>query len=52
MALTQFTNLNFEDIKTSIKNYLRENSKFSDFDFEGSNFSILLNTLALSLIHI
>ncbi len=46
MALTQFTNLNFEDIKTSIKNYLRENSKFSDFDFEGSNFSILLNTLA------
>ena len=46
MALTQFTNLNFEDIKTSIKSYLRQNSKFTDFDFEGSNLSILLNTLA------
>ena len=46
MALTQFTNLNFEDIKTSIKDYLRQNSKFTDFDFEGSNLSILLNTLA------
>jgi len=46
MALTQFTNLNFEDIKTSIKDYLRENSNFSDFDFEGSNLSVLINTLA------
>ena len=46
MALTQFTNLNFEDIKTSIKNYLRENSNFSDMDFEGSNLSILINILA------
>jgi hypothetical protein len=46
MALTQFTNLNFEDIKTSIKAYLRENSNFSDMDFEGSNLSILINILA------
>ena len=46
MALTQFTNLNFEDIKSSIKDYLRENSNFSDFDFEGSNLSVLINTLA------
>ena len=46
MALTQFTNLNFEDIKTSIKDYLRENSNFTDFDFEGSNLSVLINTLA------
>ena len=46
MALNQFTNLNFEDIKTSIKDYLRQNSNFSDFDFDGSNFSVLIDTLA------
>ena len=46
MALQQFTNLNFEDIKSSLKDYLRENSNFSDMDFEGSNLSILVNTLA------
>ena len=46
MALQQFTNLNFEDIKSSLKDYLRENSDFSDMDFEGSNLSILINTLA------
>ena len=46
MALQQFTNLNFEDIKTSIKDYLRQNSNFSDMDFEGSNLSIIINLLA------
>ncbi len=46
MALQQFTNLNFEDIKSSLKDYLRENSNFSDMDFEGSNLSVLINTLA------
>jgi len=46
MALQQFTNLNFEDIKSSIKDYLRENSDFSDMDFEGSNLSIIVNLLA------
>jgi len=46
MALTQFTNLNFEDIKSSIKDYLRENTNFSDFDFEGSNLTVIINLLA------
>lgn len=46
MALTQFTNLNFEDIKASIKDYLRANSNFSDYDFEGSNLSVIINLLA------
>ena len=46
MALTQFTNLNFEDIKTSIKDYIRANSDFSDYDFEGSNLSVIINLLA------
>ncbi|MEC8568623.1 MAG: hypothetical protein VXY56_10150, partial [Pseudomonadota bacterium] len=40
MPLTQFQNLDFEQIKTQIKDYLRANSNFTDFDFEGSNMSI------------
>tara|TARA_S200002703_G_scaffold154321_1_gene156945 strand:+ start:425 stop:2383 length:1959 start_codon:yes stop_codon:yes gene_type:complete len=46
MPFTKFTNLDFDQIKTSIKDYLRANSEFTDFDFEGSNFSILIDTLA------
>ena len=46
MPFTKFTNLDFDQIKTSIKDYLRANSDFSDFDFEGSNFSVLIDTLA------
>ena len=46
MPLTQFTNLDFEDIKTQIKDYLRANSNFTDFDFEGSNMSVLIDILA------
>ena len=46
MPTTKFTNLDFDQIKTSIKDYLRANSDFSGFDFEGSNFSVLLDTLA------
>ena len=46
MAFNQFTNLDFNDLRTQIKNYLRSNSSFTDFDFEGSNFSVLIDTLA------
>ena len=46
MPFTKYTNLDFDQIKTSIKDYLRANSTFSDFDFEGSNFSVLIDTLA------
>ena len=46
MPFSNFTNLDFDQIKTSIKDYLRANSKFTDFDFEGSNFSVLIDTLA------
>ena len=46
MPFTQFTNLDFDQIKTEIKSYLRANSNFTDFDFEGSNFSVLIDTLA------
>ena len=46
MPFTQFTSLDFDQIKAQIKDFLRSNSNFSDFDFEGSNFSVLIDTLA------
>jgi len=46
MPFTQYTSLDFEDIKVQLKNFLRSNSNFTDFDFEGSNFSVLIDTLA------
>ena len=46
MPFTKFTDLDFDQIKTSIKSYLRANTTFTDFDFEGSNFSVLIDTLA------
>ena len=46
MPVTKFTNLDFDQIKAQIKSYLRANSNFTDFDFEGSNMSILIDILA------
>ena len=46
MALTQYTNLDFEEIKVSLREYLRANSDFTDYDFEGSNLSVLVDLLA------
>ena len=46
MPFTKFTNLDFDQIKVSLKDYIRSNSNFTDFDFEGSNFSVLIDTLA------
>jgi hypothetical protein len=46
MSFNQFTNLDFQDLRTQIKDYLRANSNFTDFDFEGSNFSVLIDVLA------
>jgi hypothetical protein len=46
MALVNFTNLDFDQIKSSIREYLRANSNFTDYDFEGSNLSVIIDTLA------
>jgi hypothetical protein len=46
MSFNQFTNLDFNSLRTQIKDYLRANSNFTDFDFEGSNFSVLIDILA------
>ena len=46
MALVNFSNLDFNQIKTTLKDYLRSNKNFTDYDFEGSNFSTILDVLA------
>ena len=46
MPFTKFSDLDFDQIKTSIKDYIRSSSDFTDFDFEGSNLSVLIDTLA------
>ncbi len=46
MPSNKFTNLDYEDIKSSIKDYLRANTDFTGFDYEGSNMSVLIDTLA------
>ena len=46
MALVNSADLDFDQIKTSIKDYLRANSNFTDYDFEGSNLSVIVDTLA------
>lgn len=46
MAIINFTDLDFDQIRLSIKDYLRSNSNFTDYDFEGSNMSVLIDILA------
>jgi len=46
MPLVNFSNLDFDQIKTSIQDYLRANSNFTDYDYEGSNLSTIIDVLA------
>ena len=46
MALVNFANLDFNQIKSTLREYLRNNSNFTDYDFEGSNLSTILDVLA------
>ena len=46
MPLVNFSNVDFDQIKVSIIDYLRSNSNFTDYDFEGSNLSTIIDTLA------
>lgn len=40
------TELDFINIKENLKNFLRNQTEFQDFDFEGSGMSVLLDVLA------
>ena len=46
MPLANFSNLDFDQVKTTLQEYLKSNSNFTDYDFEGSNLSTLLDVLA------
>ena len=46
MPYTQVSNLDYADIKLALKEYLRSQSDFTDYDFEGSTWSTLLDVLA------
>jgi hypothetical protein len=46
MATLRVTELDFDAIKQNIKSYLTGQSQFSDYDFEGSGLSVLIDTLA------
>lgn len=46
MPYTQLNQLDFNNIKNSLRDYLRANSDFTDYDFEGSALSNLLDVLA------
>ena len=46
MPYNQLTNLDYFDIRNSLRDYLRANSDFTDYDFEGAVLSNLLDVLA------
>ena len=46
MPYTQVANLDFEDIKVALKDYMRAQTDFTDYDFEGSALSNLIDVLA------
>jgi hypothetical protein len=46
MPLANYANLDFGQVKTTLREYLKENSNFTDYDFEGSNLSTILDVLA------
>ena len=46
MPYTQLNNLDFTDIKTALKEYMRAQTDFTDYDFEGSAISQILDVLA------
>lgn len=42
----QVAELDFDTIKTNLKTYLKQQSEFQDYDFEGSGLDVLINLLA------
>src|SRR5210317_305763 len=42
----QVTELDFDDIKTNLKTYLKNQTEFSDYNFEGSGLSTIIDLLA------
>ena len=45
-SYVQVSNLDFQQIKASLKEYLRSQTDFTSYDFEGSAMNVLLDVLA------
>lgn len=46
MPYVQLANLDFDQIKTALREYIKSTSDFTDYDFEGSALSVIIDTLA------
>ena len=46
MQPNNLTALDFDDVKASIKSYLRTRTEFTDYDFDGSALSYMIDMLA------
>ena len=46
MPLLNFSTLDFDQIKSTLREVLRTNTDFTDYDFEGSNLSSIIDLLA------
>ena len=46
MPYAQLANLDFDQIKIALREYIKSTSDFTDYDFEGSTLSVIIDTLA------
>lgn len=51
MELPIVSALEFEQVKSSIKNYIKTKTDFKDYDFEGSNLSMLVDILTYNTLY-
>ena len=51
MELPIVSALEFDQLRSSIKNYIRTKTDFTDYDFEGSNMSMLVDVLAYNTLY-
>lgn len=48
----RITEIDFDQIKVNLKNFLRSQDEFKDFDFEGSGIAIILDILAYNTVYL
>ena len=51
MELPSVAALEFEEIKASIKNFIKTKTDFQDYDFEGSNLAMLVDVLSYNSMY-
>mgnify|MGYP000306363073 FL=1 len=51
MELPVVSSLEFEEVRDSIKNFIKNKTDFQDYDFEGSNLSMLVDILSYNTLY-